>query len=67
MEHLERLIDASRTLHGLGATSIKLTSNRAGATVEATFGAQAAEPKPANLTDEEIAAERERILLHSAG
>lgn len=65
MDELERLIKAARELQGAGATGVKLTGGSA-PTLEATFPPPVAiEAKPQDLTPEELAAERERVLLHS--
>ena len=67
MDALERLISAARDLHALGATQVKITSEGNGPTIEASFSPPVvAAPEPEKLSDEDIARERERILLHSA-
>ena len=73
MDGLERLIKAARDLRDLGATSVSVRLEGSvpgvhGASIDATFAPLVvAEPEAKPQTEAEIAAERERTLMHSAG
>jgi hypothetical protein len=73
VDELERLIKAARDLRDLGATSVSVRlptpagCSGHGASIDATFAPLVVtEPEAAEPTADEIAAERERTLMHSA-